>query len=640
MSDFLKHECGVAGIRLLKPLSYFADKYGSPLWAFNKLFLLMEKQINRGQDGCGIGAVKLNMPLGQPYVFRNRNAKKDGLSAIFDSEIKALNKKARKGELDLRNADDVKSQFDFGGEILMGHLRYGTSGLFDTGSCHPYLRRSNWPTRTLMVLGNFNMTNTPELNKRLIARGQHPVFGTDTQTVLEEIGFHLDDSHSRLYHKLRDEGTEGALIPQIISEEIDIAKIVGDSAQVWDGGFTIMGAVGNGDFFCLRDPHGIRPCHYIQTDEYIAIASERVPLMTVFEAETEKVKELPAGNMISVKANGAVSIAPYTTPLEPAPCSFEKIYFSRGNDPIVYKERKCLGATLAPQVSEAIKADFANAVITFIPNTAEVAYYGLMEGLRTYRRQQVRMSLLDALDKNELTPELIDTLILKNWPRGEKIAHKDIKMRTFITQEKGRAKLVSHVYDLTYDTVKPTDTLIAIDDSIVRGTTLKKSILRILGRTNPKKIIIVSSAPQIRYPDCYGIDMSELGKFIAFQAAVSLIKKRGMHALLDEVYENCIKELEKPETERRNCVKEIYAPFTVEEISEEISRMVTPEDARCPVEVIYQTINNLHAAIKGESGDWYFSGNYPTAGGYTIVNNAYIRWKNDMGGRAYDLLPL
>ncbi len=637
MSDFIKHECGVAAIRLLKPLSYFQQKYGTPLWAFNKLFLLMEKQINRGQDGAGIGCVKLNMPLGQPYAFRSRNADKDPLSHIFNTEIKKLNKRARKGEIDLQNSDSVKANFDFGGEILMGHLRYGTSGLFDTGSCHPYMRRSNWPTRTLMVLGNFNMTNTTELNHRLISRGQHPVFGTDTQTVLEEIGFHLDEAHSRLYHKLRDQDIPGEKIPKIIAQEIDIPKIVAHSSKHWDGGFAIMGAVGNGDFFCLRDPHGIRPCHYLQTDEFVAIASEKVPLMTVFEADSEDVKELPNAHMISIKSDGAVSIGEYTAPLTPTPCSFEKIYFSRGNDPVVYGERKALGAVLAPQISDAIDDDFAHAVITFIPNTAEVAYYGLMEGLRNFRRQQVRAALLEAQESGSLTPELVDQLILKNWPRGEKIAHKDIKMRTFITQEKGRAKLVSHVYDLTYDAVKPDDTLIAIDDSIVRGTTLKKSILRILGRTNPKKIIVVSSAPQIRYPDCYGIDMSELGKFIAFQAAVSLIKKRGMHKLLETVYHACVEELNKPKNERTNKVKALYEPFTAEDISREISLMVTPEDSPCPVEVIYQTVENLHTALIGPCGDWYFSGDYPTPGGFTTVNMAYVRWYKGLDGRAYDL---
>lgn len=637
MSDSIQHECGIAAIRLLKPLSYFQQKYGTPLWAFNKLFLLMEKQINRGQDGAGIGCIKLNMPLGQPYAFRSRSADKDPLSQIFNTEVKKLNKRARRGELSISDAASIKENFDFGGEILMGHLRYGTSGLFDTGSCHPYLRRSNWPTRTLMVLGNFNMTNTPELNQRLIARGQHPVFGTDTQTVLEEIGFHLDEAHTRLYHSLRDENMPGDKIPQVISQQIDIPKIVAHSAKAWDGGYAIMGAVGNGDFFCLRDPHGIRPCHYIQTDEFIAIASERVPLMTVFEVETKDVHELKNGSMISIKSDGTVKIGEYTKPLKPTPCSFEKIYFSRGNDPIVYRERKALGAALAPQISDAIDDDFAHAAVTFIPNTAEIAYYGLMEGLRHYRRLQVRAALVEAQKSGTLTTNLIDQLVLRNWPRGEKVAHKDIKMRTFITQEKGRAKLVSHVYDLTYDTVKPTDTLIAIDDSIVRGTTLKKSILRILSRTKTKKIIVASSAPQIRYPDCYGIDMSELGKFIAFNAAVSLIKKNNMNMLLDTVYNNCLAELEKPKAERRNCVKAIYENFTADEISAEISLMVTPDDSPCPVQVIYQTIDNLHAALRGPCGDWYFSGDYPTPGGYTTVNLAYIRWFKNLDGRAYDL---
>lgn len=637
MSDFLKHECGVAAIRLLKPLSYFQQKYGSALWAFNKLYLLMEKQINRGQDGAGIGCVKLDMPLGQPYAFRNRNANKDSLNKIFDSEIKKLNKRARKKCIDLQDPESVKSGFDFGGEILMGHLRYGTSGQFDTGSCHPYMRRSNWPTRTLMVLGNFNMTNATELNQRLISRGQHPVFGTDTQTVLEEIGFHLDEGHTDIYRRLRDENIPGDEIPSIISREIDIRSIVSKSAETWDGGYVIMGATGNGDFFCLRDPNGIRPCHYLETDEFIAVASERVPLMTVFDAQTNDVQELPNGHMLSITPEGVITFGPYTEPGEFAPCSFEKIYFSRGNDPIIYRERKALGAALAHQVSESIGDDFRHAAITFIPNTAEIAYYGMMEGLRNYRRQQVRSAILEAQANNQLNAETLDQLILRGWPRGEKIAHKDIKMRTFITKEKGRAKLVSHVYDLTYDAVRPNDTLVAIDDSIVRGTTLKRSLLEILGRTKPKKIVIVSSAPQIRYPDCYGIDMSEMGKFIAFQAAVSLIKKRGLHKLLETVYDNCCAELIKPIHERRNAVKAIYEPFTLDEISREISDMVSPEDSPCPVEVIFQTIDNLHAALKGPVGDWYFSGNYPTPGGYTTVNTAYIRWYKGLDGRAYDL---
>lgn len=637
MSDTLTHECGIAAIRLLKPLSYFHDKYGSNLWAFNKLLLLMEKQHNRGQDGAGIGCVKLDMPLGQPYLFRSRDASKDALTNIFNSQLKKLNKKARKGQIDLNDPKAVKEGFDYGGEILMGHLRYGTSGVFDEGSCHPYLRRTNWTTRTLMVLGNFNMTNTGELNQRLILRGQHPVFGTDTQTVLEEIGYHLDEAHNELYRRFREEGVPGPEIPRLISDNLDVRDIIHSSASAWDGGFTILGAIGNGDFFCLRDPHGIRPCHYLATDEFVAFASERVPLMSVFEVESEEVHEMPPAHMMTIKADGSYSVDAYTEPLEPTPCSFEKIYFSRGNDPIVYRERKALGAALTQPVVDSLEDRFDKAAITFIPNTAETAYYGLLEGLRLYRRKRVHKMLLDAFHNGNMTEDLLDKAILKRWPRGEKIAHKDIKMRTFITQEKGRAQLVSHVYDLTYGAVGEEDVLVALDDSIVRGTTLRNSILRILSRTHPRKIVIVSTAPQIRYPDCYGIDMSELGKFVAFQAAVSLIKKRGMGRILDEVYEACKKELEKPKSERRNCVKAIYEPFTYQEISDEVTRLVTPSDAVCPIEVIFQTIEDLHKSIDGPCGDWYFSGDYPTPGGYTTVNIAYIKWFLGEDGRAYDL---
>ncbi len=625
MSDPLKHECGVAAIRLLKPLSYFHDKYGTTLWGFNKLLLLMEKQYNRGQDGAGIGCVKLNMPLGQPYLFRSRDASKDALTNIFNGQLKKVGKKSRKRQIDLRDGDSVKRDFDYGGEILMGHLRYGTSGLFDEGSCHPYLRRTNWTTRTLMVMGNFNMTNAAELNERLVSRGQHPVFGTDTQTVLEEIGYHLDEAHTDIYRQMRSKGIPGPEIPQAISDQLDLHEIISTSAQAWDGGFTILGAIGNGDFFCLRDPHGIRPCHYLITDEFIAVASERVPLMTVFEAESDQVNELPRANMLSIKADGEVTIREYTTPLDPTPCSFEKIYFSRGNDPIVYKERKAMGAALTPQIVESLNNRFDTSTITYIPNTAETAYYGLLESLRVYRRKRFYDSLVESIKDGSLTEEKLANTILTKWPRAEKIAHKDIKMRTFITKEKTRNQLVSHVYDLTYGEVTPDDVLVAIDDSIVRGTTLKTSILQVLGRTNPKKIVIASTAPQIRYPDCYGIDMSELGKFVAFQAAISLIKQRSMNTLLEEVYIACKTELLKPKEERTNRVKAIYKPFTVKEISEEIARLVTPHDAKCPIEVVFQTIEDLHESIDGPCGDWYFSGDYPTPGGYTTVNIAYIR---------------
>lgn len=639
MSDFLKHECGIAAVRLRKPLEYYFDRYGTCLWGFNKLFLLMEKQHNRGHDGVGIGCAKLNMPLGLPYIFRRRDAEKDSLSTLFRNEIKYFNKLARKEILDPKNPASVKSRFDFGGEVLIGHLRYGTSGDFDEGSCHPYLRRSNWPTRTLMVMGNFNMTNTADLNRKLIDRGQHPVFGTDTQTVLEEIGFHLDEAHTSLYRALHHTITDGHEIQEHISAQLDIDSIVKTSAHAWDGGYAIVGVIGNGDMFVLRDPHGIRPCHMLINDEVVAFASERVPLMTVFETSAEEVTVLPPAALVIIKADGSIQQTTFTNPLEYKPCSFERIYFSRGNDPAIYRERKAMGAALVPQIAESIGHAFDNTVFSFIPNTAETAYYGMMDGLRLYRRQQVRNELLSSLNDGTLTSDKVDSLILKNWPCGEKIAHKDIKMRTFITQEKGREQLVSHVYDITYGCVKENDNLCIIDDSIVRGTTLKKSILKILARTNPKKIIVCSTAPQIRFPDCYGIDMSEIGKFIAFQAAVALHRRAGRQELIDKIYENAQAELAKPPSEMRNAVKGLYEHFSDDEISAEISRMVYPENIAWhgEVEILFQSIENLHASIKGPCGDWYFTGDYPTPGGYATVNSAYISWHQGHTGRGYEL---
>jgi len=639
MSDHLNHECGIAVVRLRKPLAYYQDRYGSALWGFNKLFLLMEKQHNRGHDGVGIGCAKLNMPLGQAYIHRKRDAEKDSLASVFRGEVKRFNKMLRKGTVSLSDPEGIKRKFEFGGEILMGHLRYGTSGQFDSGSCHPYLRRSNWPTRTLMVMGNFNMTNARELNDKLISRGQHPVFGTDTQTVLEEIGFHLDEEHTDIYRRLRDEGVPGEEIPELISAKIDVASLVGDSASAWDGGYSIAGVVGNGDLFVLRDPLGIRPCHMLVTEDVIAFASERVPLMTVFETDEDQVQQVEPGTVCTVKNDGSMAVSRYAPKVEPKPCSFERIYFSRGNDPSIYRERKAMGAALVPQIVQSIGGNFDKSVFAFIPNTAETAYYGLMDGLRLHRRQQVKADILAASKENRLTEELLDELVLRNWPRGEKIAHKDIKMRTFISQEKGRAQLVSHVYDITYGQVKEGDVLVALDDSIVRGTTLKESILKILARTNPRKIVVCSTAPQIRYPDCYGIDMSEIGRFIAFQAAVNLLKRSGRRALLDEVYQDCMVELKKPKKEMGNAVKKVYVDFTAEEISAEISRMVYPEDLGWggEVEVVFQTIGNLLASIDGPAGDWYFTGDYPTSGGYSTVNVAYINWFKGVAGRSYDL---
>jgi len=640
MSDPLTHECGIAVVRLKKPLAYYQDRYGSALWGFNKLFLLMEKQHNRGQDGVGIGCAKIGMPPGQPYIFRRRDAKKDSLAKLFRSEIKELEKMTRKGVIKPEDPEGLRNHFDFAAEVYMGHLRYGTSGQFNNGSCHPYLRRSNWPTRTLMVMGNFNMTNTGELNQRMMDRGQHPVFGTDTQTVLEEIGFHLDEAHTAIYHTLRDEGIDGDETAGQISKRLNLAHIVAESAKGWDGGYCISGVVGNGDLFVMRDPHGIRPCYKYETDEVIAFASERVPLMTVFEAAQDKVTELEPGTVMTIKSTGEHNSERFAEKVEPQPCSFERIYFSRGNDPEIYRERKAMGAALVGQVVESIGNDFENSVFSFVPNTAETAYYGLMEGLRLHRRKQVRDDIKKAISEGKLCEDKLDELIMRNWPVGEKIAHKDIKLRTFISQESGRNQLVSHVYDISYGVVPVGGTLVVLDDSIVRGTTLKQSILKILARTKPGKIVICSTAPQIRYPDCYGIDMSELGKFIAFQAAVNLLERSGKGSLIDEVYRNCIDEMEKPREERKNAVKKLYAGFTNEEISAEVARIVYPEDIdwHGEVEVIFLSVENLHKSITAKkSGDWYFTGNYPTVGGYSVVNKAFMHWREGKAGRSYDL---
>ena len=639
MSDPIKHECGIAFVRLLKPLAYYLDKYGTALYGFNRLFLLMEKQHNRGHDGVGIGCSKLGMPLGQPYLFRKRAMKSEGLSAVFNEERVRFDELVQAGIMDPKDPESVKRHFDYGGEVLLGHLRYGTSGRFEEGSCHPHLRRSNWPTKSLMVLGNFNMTNAEELNRTLIARGQHPVFETDTQTVLEEMKFHLDESHQDYYHRFRDEGVEGQEIPGMISKQIDMAEIIRKSAQIWDGGYAIAGVVGNGDGFVFRDPHGIRPAFYYRDEELIAFASERVPLMTVFDAEKEDIHEVEPGHVVSVKNSGEIRIEQFAEAEKVTPCSFERIYFSRGNDPDIYNERKALGAALVPQILDSIDNELENAVFSFVPNTAETAYHGMMSGLRMHRRNEVKAALEEAVKNDGLSSLDIDELVMRNWPRGEKIAHKDIKMRTFISQEDGRDQLVSHVYDITYGVVEPKDSLVVIDDSIVRGTTLRKSILKMLARAQPKKIVIASTAPQIRYPDCYGIDMAELGKFIAFQAATELLKRAGQEKVISDVYDQCREELKLPVEEMKNCVKGIYEPFSPEEISEEIGRMVKPMDTTWngEVEVIYQGIENLKASIPVHQGDWYFTGNYPTPGGYAVCNRAFVHYYEKRAGRAYDL---
>jgi amidophosphoribosyltransferase len=568
-------------------------------------------------------------------MFRERCVKANPLDKIFKALLGQYNERVAAGVVHPEFPDTVKKHFDFGGELLMGHLRYGTSGGYNLSSCHPFFRRSPWPTRNLALCGNFNMTNTTELNESLIAIGQHPIVATDTQALLEKIGFFLDEEHEDIFRFLRTRDLKGDEISHRISEDLDLARVITRASQKWDGGYALCGLVGNGDAFVARDPSGIRPCWYFQNDEVVAFASERAPLMTVFDLGVEDVKELTPGHVMVIKRRGTVTVSPFTAPMPRASCSFERIYFSRGNDLDIYRERKALGAGLADQVLNAVNRDWARTVFSFIPNTAEVAYYGLLSALRERRRDEVKKSILEAAARGELTEAVLDDLILRNWPRGEKVVSKDVKIRTFIGQEAMRNQLSSHVYDITYGSVQPGDNLVCVDDSIVRGTTLRRSILRILARLNPRKIVIVSTAPQIRYPDCYGIDMSELGKFVAFEATVALLKERGKGDLLSEVYSLCRDAVEKDEAV--NHVRKLYEPFTPEEISAKITDLVRPRNIEWQgeMEIIFQTIGNLHAAVPNHSGDWYFTGKYPTPGGYRVVNQAYMNYYDQSEGRSY-----
>ena len=638
MSDPIKHECGIALIRLLKPLKYYKEKYDDSIYGFHKLFLLMEKQHNRGQDGAGIGAVKIGVPAGQGYIFRNRNAKSNGLAEIFTDQFEDYADKVKKGIIHPEFVDTVKANFDYGAELLIGHLRYGTGGSYSKSSCHPFFRKSTWPARNLMLLGNFGITNSDELNKKLVERGIHPVINANTPAILEEICYHLDIEHAEIYRELRDEGYAGGDILRMMNERLNPLRIVSNSAKNWDGGYTIAGAIGNGDAFVLRDANGIRPCYYYKNDELIAFASERVPLMTVFEADAEDIKEVSPGHVYVVKSDGTCYEEPFLEAGEKKSCTFERLYFSRGNDPEIYQERKALGAALCPKIFESIGKDFKNAVFSYIPNTAEMAYYGMMSGLRMIRRNEVKNELLELIKSDRpLTSEIIDSLVMDNWPRGEKVAHKDIKLRTFISKEKDRMQLASHVYDITYGVVKPQDTLVCLDDSIVRGTTLKQQILRILSRTNPKKIVIASTAPQVRYPDCYGIDMSEIGKFIAFQAAIKLLKESGNADVIAEVYRLCVAQKNKPASEMVNHVAKIYERFTDDQITAKVAELVYPKNIEWngEVEIIFQTNEDLLKSIPSCSGDWFFSGNYPTPGGYKVLNDAFINYYENKEGRNY-----
>ena len=633
MSEQIKHECGIALIRLLKPLSFYQQKYGTALYGLNKLYLLMEKQHNRGQDGAGIATIKLDVQPGKRYISRHRSMGANAVADIFEYvQNKFADVQKRAPEL-LHDTDWLKENISFTGEVLMGHLRYGTHGKNSIESCHPFLRQNNWMTRNLVISGNFNMTNVDELLEQLFELGQHPKERTDTVTVLEKIGHFLDTENQELFDKYKADGFSNEEISHQIAEHIDVASILRRSAKTWDGGYTISGIFGHGDAFVMRDPAGIRPAFYYHDDEVVIVTSERPAIQTAFNIPLEAVKEIKPGHALIVKKNGRVTEEQFREPEVQKSCSFERIYFSRGSDASIYRERKQLGRLLCPQILGAIDHDLKNTVFSYIPNTAEVAFYGMVEGIHKYVKQLQRDILLKRADRIS-DRELEEVLNIA--PRIEKIAIKDVKLRTFITQDADRGDMVAHVYDTTYGLIKRgDDNLVVLDDSIVRGTTLKQSILKILDRLGPKKIIVVSSAPQIRYPDCYGIDMSRMSDFVAFEAAISLLRETGKANVIDEVYQNCLESEKLGNKQVVNYVQQIYKHFTDQQISDRIAKIITPTEIQAEVLVIYQTLDNLHKAIPNHLGDWYFSGNYPTPGGNKVVNRAFMNWMEGKNQRAY-----
>jgi amidophosphoribosyltransferase len=633
MSDSIKHECGIALIRLKKPLAFYQEKYGTALYGLNKLYLLMSKQQNRGQDGAGVATIKLDIAPGERYISRHRSTSKNAVPEIFEHIHNRLVEVEALDPVKFNDPEWLKHNAPYTGELLLGHLRYGTFGGNNIEQCHPFLRQNNWITRNLIVAGNFNMTNVNELLEQLYELGQHPKEKADTITVLEKIGHFLDDENQKLFDYYKSLGHSNIEISKLISEQIDVANVLTRSAKNWDGGYTICGMIGHGDAFVMRDPAGIRPAFYYEDEEVVVVTSERPAIQTAFNIPIDEIKEVEPGHALIIKKNGHVSMQMFKEPVEKKACSFERIYFSRGNDASIYRERKQLGRLLVDKILKSVDYDFENTVFSYIPNTAEVAYYGMVEGVHKYIRTYQKEQILN--HQHEIDNEKLEKL-LNMSPRVEKITLKDAKLRTFITQDADRKDMVAHVYDTTYGVVKRgVDNLVVLDDSIVRGTTLKQSILRILDRLGPKKIIIVSSAPQIRYPDCYGIDMSRMGEFVAFNAAIALLKDQGKEDLIQDVYERCKAQVHLPLDKIENFVKDIYRPFTAEEISKKIAEIVRPEDINAEVEVIYQSLEDLHYACPGSAGDWYFSGDFPTPGGMRVVNNAFINYVEGSNKRAY-----
>jgi amidophosphoribosyltransferase len=633
MSDAIKHECGIALLRLKKPLQFYLDKYGTAFYGLNKMHLLMEKQHNRGQDGAGIANIKFDMEPGQRYISRTRSIAKSPIQDIFDQINGRFQQIQNENPENLKNIAYLKKHVGFTGELFLGHLRYGTFGRNSIESCHPFLRQNNWITRNLVIAGNFNLTNVDELFDVLVNVGQHPKEKSDTVTVLEKIGHFLDAENDELFQQYKKLGFDNLEVYNRISENLNLVKILQKASEDWDGGYAMAGLLGHGDAFVLRDPSGIRPAYWYEDDEICIVASERPVIQTAFNLKVENIKELKPGYALIIKKNGTVTEELINKPLSPKKCSFERIYFSRGSDSSIYNERKALGRLIVDKVLKVIDYDFDNSVFSFIPNTAEVSFYGLIKGLEEFLNEEKIKQIIALGDK----PSSEDvSKIIKQRARIEKIAIKDAKLRTFITQDDSRDDLVAHVYDITYGSVRPLkDNLIIIDDSIVRGTTLKQSILRILDRLEPKKIVVVSSAPQIRYPDCYGIDMAKMGDFIAFEAAIQLLVDTKRENIIQDVYKKCLSQVNLPKEQVRNYVKEIYAPFTDEEISVKIAQLLTPISMKSKVEIIYQSVENLHIACPDNLGDWYFTGDYPTPGGNKVVNKAFINWMEKRNERAY-----
>ncbi len=633
MSDAIKHECGIALLRLLKPLEYYQQKYGTPFYGLHKMYLLMEKQHNRGQDGAGIANIKLDMQPGERYIGRVRSNDSQPIQDIFkqiNSHINELLKSHPEAKADVQA---LKKLIPYLGEVYLGHVRYGTFGKNSIENVHPFLRENNWIYRNLILAGNFNLTNVNELFNKLVELGQHPIAKTDTITVMERIGHFLDNEVEECYRRLKQEGISKREASPLIMEQLDMVKVLKRAAARWDGGYAMAGIVGHGVSFVIRDPAAIRPAYYYKDDEVVVVASERAVIQTAFNAPFEQVEELPAGAAILIKRDGSSQIEQILEPTERKACSFERIYFSRGSDQEIYLERKKLGALLLPQVLRSIDNDLKNTVFSYIPNTAETSFYGLIEAVSEHLNQKKKQQILQ---QGATLNEACLNEILSVRPRIEKVAIKDVKLRTFITEDAGREDMVAHVYDITYGSVrKHEDNLVIIDDSIVRGTTLKKSILNILNRLEPKKITVLSSAPQIRYPDCYGIDMARLEDLIAFEATLALHKDAGTYQVVEAIYKKCLAQKNKPDEEIINYVKELYAPFTTEQISLKITELLRPEAMQCDLDIIFQSVENLHKACPKNLGDWYFTGDYPTVGGNRVVNQAFINFYEGNKQRAY-----